>query len=100
MQNSIELLNKLRDYRPHSDVHRFKEFIGSDLHLDFKNEIVARMLQMQSTLSDAINTNAEEMYRTQGGLVAMDLVLNIFENLLTNKETDMKIEEINHVEEE
>jgi len=101
MQKSEDLLHQIKDYKPQTDISRMRDFIGSELHLDFRNEVVARILSIKDTYGDvAVNSDKEDFLRTQGGVISLELVLNIFENMLSNKESDLKHEELENERDE
>jgi hypothetical protein len=101
MLKSEDLLHQIKDYKPQTDISRMKDFIGSELHLDFRNEVVARILSIKDTFGDmSVNGDRDNLMRTQGGIMSLELVLNIFENLLSNKESDLKHEELENERDE
>jgi hypothetical protein len=86
-QNSHALLEKIRGYKPESNVGTIEEFIGSTLYWDFRNEIVARIEDMR----DFNEENESKQYlETRGGIKALRMVISIFEDMLINRQSDLE----------
>lgn len=95
MINSQDILKQVREYRPTSNPSTIEGFIGSTLHLDFQNEIVARIEQMRDWNEEC---KSNEYLETRGGIKAMRLVMDIFDDLLRARITDLESEETEEIE--
>lgn len=85
-----ELVKKVQDTRPEAGINNYEGFIGTQLHTDYKNEITIRIFQLSNTFSDpSASSKVEDFVRTQGGIMALEMVLDIFEYLLTNRKMDL-----------
>jgi len=85
MQDSYELLDKI--IRPEIESHRtsLEEFIGGTVQQDFKNEVLSRIMQIK----DSYNISDHDTFLfNNGGVAALELVINIFEDMLENKIND------------
>lgn len=90
MQNSVKLLEQVRNYKPQSNVNSIREFIGGSVHIDFSNEIIARIEDMRNFNEEC---KSNEYLETRGGIKALRLTLNIFQDLVSNRESDLRMVE-------
>lgn len=92
MRDSLKLLDEIRQNKVESTIPELEGFVGSDVHKDFINELIARMELMKDYYLDC---TYEEFLETRGGLKALELTIPIFETLLENRVQDaINIEEI------
>ena len=90
MQNSQDLLERIRNYKPQSSVGMLEAFLESSIHLDFQNELIARIEDMR----DYNEENESKQYlETRGGIKAMRLVYTIFKDILRGRQSDLEEEE-------
>lgn len=90
MQNSAELLERVKDYKPSANIGTYEEFIGGNLHMDFRNEVLARIEDMR----DFNEFNESKQYlETRGGMRALRDIMNVFETLLENRKADLEEEQ-------
>jgi hypothetical protein len=87
MQDSEELLDMIISPEINSDVYVIEEFLKGSLYLDFKNEILVRSLQVKNRMGV---DSFEDFLIDKGGMAMLDLVLNIFEEMLANKIQDLE----------
>ena len=90
MQNSHELLAKVKSYRPVSDPKALEDFMTGTLHLDFVNEIYARIEQLRDFNEEC---KSNEYLTTRGGIEALRMMITVFDSLLNNRLSDMEEEE-------
>lgn len=90
MQDSMKLLDQIISPRINSDAYTIEEFIGGSLHLDFKNELLVRSLQVKARMGVE---DYNDFLIDKGGMAMLDLVMNIFEEMLANKIQDIETEE-------
>jgi len=77
------------DYRPISSIHELSKFIDGTVYEDFKAEMNCRIEMMRTVLEVA---DSKSYIKTQGGIEMLRLVKNIFEDLKANKESDLREE--------
>ncbi len=91
MQNSQALLEQVKNYKPQAGEEVLKEFIGGNVHLDFQNELLARI----ENLRDSYETADSKTYiETKGAIRALrEQAFDIFTDLLENRRQDSEEEE-------
>lgn len=92
-------LDDIKEWVPESGTNSIRDFIDSQLHKDFKNEILVRVEQMRDYYEDC---KSNEYLETRGGIRALRLVLHIFEDLhnVAIADLESKTNEENDDEEE
>lgn len=90
MQNSEELFNKIIQPNIESSISSLEEFVDGSIHTDFKNEILARILQVKSTYT---KSDYETFLFNNGAVEMLELVVNIFDDILTNQKQNEGNEE-------
>jgi hypothetical protein len=91
MQDSVKLLELVRNYKPESSVGDLELFIGGTIHRDFVNELMARIEQMRDFNEEC---KSNEYLETRGGIKALRMTLDIFETLAINKQADLQDEQL------
>lgn len=82
MKSMIQItLDQYRDYIPTTPPGVLKEFLEGKIHNDFLNELAVRIEQMRD-LNESCDSKA--YLETRGGIKAMRLVSDIFQDLYKN----------------
>lgn len=89
MRDSLKLIHEIRVSRTDSTVQELEGFIGTRVHKDFINEIIARIELLKDYYQDQ-NCDYNGVLETRGGIEALKATILIFEMLLENRKSDDK----------
>ncbi len=81
-----ELLDQVRTASPKSSVTEIERFLESTLATDFENELYARIEQMRDFNESC---GSKEYLETRGGIKSLRLTMNVFEDILNNRTSDI-----------
>ena len=82
-----KILDNLKLHKPSASIGAYDNFLDSTLYMDFRNELIARIEQMRDIYE---NCNSKEYLETRGGIAALRLISNIFEDLRNNVIADLE----------
>lgn len=90
-------LNPVRDYRPISSPGALESFIGSTIHTDFISELALRIEQLRDYNEVC---DSKKYLETRGGISALRLVGDIFQDLMQNAMSDNTTQTEEEIEDE
>lgn len=86
-----------KDYKPKSSSLVLKEFLESSVHKDFLGELSARLEDLRDFLEVS---DSKRYFAAQGAAAFARLVSNVFYDLLENKLSDLREEEVKREDKE